>query len=252
VFRLSRVARTARLLNSIPELMILAKGMLIAVRSVLSILFLLTLVIYIFAVTFTQVLAGTPVAAGKFDSVPQSMNFLLLQVLCGFDAAFIDSLLTVGFVYYALFLVFLLLASLTIMNMLIGILCDVVATVADVEKDEAFNRDLDSQVMDLARTLDKSGSGTIFRDEFDEVTRNPALAQSLDELGVDVVSISDYAHFIFSQCEELSHQDFVMMVSQFRGCKGATVKDMMDMRKYVALELHYVKENLDDHMNNLR
>jgi len=252
IFRLSRVARTARLLNSIPELMILAKGILIAVRSVLSILFLLTLVIYIFAIVFTQLLSGTPVGAGKFDFVPQSMNFLLLQVLCGFDKEFIQSLLATGAVYYVLFLMFLLLTSLTIMNMLIGILCDVVRCVADVEKDAAFSRQLDDQVTDLAKTLDTTKSGTITKHEFDEVTRDPALARYLDELGVDIVGISDYAHFIFSQCEELSYQDFLMMVSQFRGAKGVTVKDMMDMRQFMALELQYVKGHLDMHMDNIQ
>lgn len=249
IFRLSRVARTARLLNSIPELMILAKGMMIAVRSVLSILFLLTLVIYIFAIMFTQLLDGTEVGEGKFGNVPQAMNFLLLQVLCGFDATVVNDMRSAGLVYYFLFLIFLLLASLTIMNMLIGILCDVVSTVASVEKDEAFVRELDSQVMDLAYKLDKRCNGTITESEFVEVTRNPVLTQCLDDLGVDVVGITDYATFIFSQVEELSYQDFQLMVSQFRGAKGVTVKDMMDMRKYVALELSYVKEHIGEFLD---
>lgn len=251
IFRLSRVARTARLLNSCPELMILARGMMVAVRSVVSILLLLLLVIYIFAIIFTQLLSAAEIGAGRFDSVLVSMNFLLLQVLCGFDVDFINAMLAAGFWYYATFLLFLLIASLTIMNMLIGILCDVVATVANVEKDEAFSRELDSQVTELAEMLDKSGSGTITHEEFDEVLSNPYLAQSLDDLGVDVVSISDYAAFIFSQCEELTYQDFLHMVSQFRGAKDATVKDMMDMRKCIAMELSYVKDSLDEHMNRV-
>merc|ERR1712217_444519 len=91
----------------------------------------------------------------------------------------------------------------------------------------------------------------ITEEQFAQVTQNPVLTQRLDDLGVDVVSITDYAGFIFSQCPDgLSYEDFQMMVSRFRGCKGATVKDMMDMRKYVALELSYVKDHLEDHLGS--
>jgi hypothetical protein len=61
IFRITRVARTAKLLHRVPELMILVKGMTIAMRSVFAILCLLSLTIYIFAIIFAQLLAGTAV-----------------------------------------------------------------------------------------------------------------------------------------------------------------------------------------------
>merc|ERR1719424_1135108 len=102
-------------------------------RSVFAILCLLTLCIYIFAVVFAQLLGGTAVGSGKFDSVPGAMNTLMVQVLCGFDADFMNEMLSAGIVYYILFVAYCLLGSLTIMNMLIGILCEVVGAVADAE-----------------------------------------------------------------------------------------------------------------------
>merc|ERR1719379_1649492 len=69
VFRLMRAARMARLLKNIPELMIMAKGIVAATRATASILALLAIVIYIFAIAFTQLLAGTDVSDGKLDEV---------------------------------------------------------------------------------------------------------------------------------------------------------------------------------------
>eukprot|EP00971_Amphidinium_carterae_P310101 6162068-Amphidinium_carterae.1 len=75
LFRLGRIARTARVLNVLPELRILAKGMMMAVRSVLSIVCLLFLTVYTFAIVFTQTLAGTQLGADHFGTVPEAMNF---------------------------------------------------------------------------------------------------------------------------------------------------------------------------------
>jgi len=70
------------------------------------------IVIYVFAVTFTMNLSGADGLSGAFDSVPRSMNTLLLQVLCGADATFIQMLLSIHWVYYLLYLAFMLLALL--------------------------------------------------------------------------------------------------------------------------------------------
>merc|ERR1719214_427084 len=59
LLRLSRMARVARLLRALPELMILIKGMLSATRSVFFTLCLLTIIMYVFGIAFTQLCRGT-------------------------------------------------------------------------------------------------------------------------------------------------------------------------------------------------
>merc|ERR1712066_88379 len=93
ILRLSRIGRMERLLRSTPELYILVKGMVSAMRSVCSTMGLLFIMIYIYGILFTQLLADFKFKkAGIFETVPQSMNFLLLQVVCGFDPDFMTSL----------------------------------------------------------------------------------------------------------------------------------------------------------------
>jgi hypothetical protein len=100
LIRIFRVARATRLLHGAPELLILARGMVAGMRSVLAVLLMLMLIIYIYGIVFTMTLAGTaPIGAEHFATVPLSMNFLLLQVLCGTEAHFLESLFAVHWSY---------------------------------------------------------------------------------------------------------------------------------------------------------
>lgn len=237
MFRLVRVARATRLLHSMPELGVLAQGMIQGVRSVLAVLCLLMLVIYVFAVTFTMTLSGTDGVSGVFDTVPQSMNFLLLQVLCGPDQAFISSLLAVHWAFYLLYLLFLLLAVLTLMNMLIGILCTVVANAAEMSKETTFLKEVETHTSRLAKALDSDGSGTISKDEFEILIKDPVMTTSFSDLGVDIVAVANFARFIYEQTDAISYANFALLVAKFRGTKSATVKDMMDVIHYLTVEL---------------
>merc|ERR1711974_407662 len=91
----------------------------------------------------TQLLSGTSFEDDVFESVGTSMNFLLVQVLCGFDSDSFAKMMSAGLPYYLLFVLYQIMSSLTLMNMLIGVLCDVVSTVADVEKEESFTREVE-------------------------------------------------------------------------------------------------------------
>merc|ERR1719210_2892589 len=74
LMRLSRMARMARLLRAIPELMILIKGMVAAMRSVILTLALLIIMPYVFGIAFTQMCNETKELEVKyFDSVMGSM-----------------------------------------------------------------------------------------------------------------------------------------------------------------------------------
>jgi len=244
LFRLTRVARTARLVANFPELMILAKGMIIAMRSVAAVLALLGIIIYIFSIVFTELLADSPSGTGIFENVPQSMNTLLLQVLSGFDEDMMKNLMNTDPACYLIFLVYVLIASLTIMNMLIGILCDVVSNVASEEAEDAFVHEVENLVTKLMAELDEDGSGTLSKEEFDGIIMNQDMMHVLRGFGVDVVGIVDFASFLFTECDELSFADFLQLVVQFRESKAATVRDVMDLRKYLARELSSLEARL--------
>jgi voltage-gated sodium channel len=253
VFRLTRVARTARLVGNIPELLILCKGMSVAVRSVAAVLCLLGLVIYVFSILLTDLVgsAPNPTLSGNFDSVLDSMHTLLIQVVSGFDADLMKSLYHADFTVYLVFLVYFLVASLTVMNMLIGILCDVVANVAGDERESSFVQKVEGLVSKLMQDLDTDGSKTLSKEEFDGIIYNQDMMRVLYDQGVDVVGIVDFGSFLFQETEELSFADFLSLVIQFRESKPATMKDVMDLRKYLARELACLEARLTTNLGIL-
>lgn len=244
LFRLVRVARAARLLHAAPELLILAKGIFAAIRSVMAVMCLLSLVVYVFAILFTQLLSGTAAGAGIFDNVPQALNSLLLAVLCGPEALMINTLLTEGRIYYVLFIVFVLLALFTIMNMLIGILTGVVCEVSQSDKEEHLEADLEQEITRLTLMIDVDQSGTISKEEFESILTDTEMTYNFYCLGIDIVGAADFAKHIFDHMDEISFADFLHLVIQFRRDKGVTGKDIMAMRKFISMEMLWLEARL--------
>merc|ERR1719298_171380 len=78
LLRLLRLTRMARLMRSVPELVTLLKGMAAAVRSVSSVLVLLIIFTYIFAIIFKQQTEGDEELEVMFGMIPEAMWNLLM------------------------------------------------------------------------------------------------------------------------------------------------------------------------------
>merc|ERR1712151_1209243 len=96
-----------------------------------------------------------------------------------------------------LFFLFVLLASLTVMNMLIGVLCEVVSAVAATEKEEMLVTYVHQKLHKVVTMLDTDGGGTISKNEFVKILENGDAVRCLQDVGVDVIGLVDFADFIF-------------------------------------------------------
>jgi hypothetical protein len=244
MFRLTRVARLARVLRNLPELMILVKGMVVAIRSVVATLALLMIIIYVFALLLTQQLSGTEDAIGSFETVPQAMNTLLLNGIFTEEREFISKMLGISGVYYTISIIYLLLASLTVGNMLIGVLCEVVSVTASVEKEEMMLTDLSHKITTLIGADVQSGTHRVSRERFVSLLDNQEAVDNLHDAGIDIVALVDFADFIFKGDDELELAAFMEKVVQFRGTNHATVKDIVDTRMFLSSEISALNSRL--------
>mmetsp|Transcript_13072 Transcript_13072/g.33698 ORF Transcript_13072/g.33698 Transcript_13072/m.33698 type:complete len:742 (+) Transcript_13072:107-2332(+) len=262
IFRLLRLSRLARMLRSMPELMILIKGMVAATRSVFFTLCLLFILLYVFAILMTQLTDGSPIYDPEhenyFKSIPTSMYSLLLY------GTFLDNLgpvmadimkVHVGFAF--LFLVFIALSALMVMNMLIGVLCEVVQAVATTEKEEMLLSFVKNKMQQIVRAIDVDGGGTISKVEFKTILKKPEAILALDEVGVDPIGLVDFIDFIFedenhndpdvdTKDKELTFNEFMDVVLEFRGCNKATVKDIHKITRLLRNDLKMLTEKVDN------
>eukprot|EP00747_Dinoflagellata_sp_TGD_P085875 gnl/TRDRNA2_/TRDRNA2_163051_c1_seq2.p1 gnl/TRDRNA2_/TRDRNA2_163051_c1~~gnl/TRDRNA2_/TRDRNA2_163051_c1_seq2.p1 ORF type:complete len:143 (-),score=45.02 gnl/TRDRNA2_/TRDRNA2_163051_c1_seq2:237-665(-) len=133
--------------------------------------------------------------------------------------------------------------------MLIGVLCEVVSAVAATEKETLEVAYVKSKLQDFLQEIDEDTDGKISKGEFVKILENVGAARALSEVGVDPVGLVDFADFIFDDEDggdsELEFGQFMEVVLQLRGSNNATVKDIVDLRKFV-------KNCFDHHYDRIR
>merc|ERR1719201_1805455 len=125
----------ARLMKQCPELMIIIKGLLASIRSVGCTAILLLLVLYIWSILFTtEFHEGARKEDELADTIHYHFGTMGRSMFCLFIMGTILDDVTVAtnairetknWFMLGLFFVFILISSFTILNMLIGILCEV-------------------------------------------------------------------------------------------------------------------------------
>lgn len=283
ILRLLRLTRMVRLMRSVPELVTLLKGMAIAARSVCYTLLLLLIILYIFSIIFKSQLTDTHVEGLKayFPGIPRSMYTLLLAGCLLDDMSKIGDLLVKhSIVLGVVFIIFVLLSSLMVLNMLIGVLCAVVTAVAAAEKEKALVNYVKSKLVGVLERLDEDQNGTISKGEFDQLVNIPEAINALNELGVDVPNLMSLADFLFeveeadeskstegkkvtpdgSQSEiaavevpsnqedegkSMTFAEFLEMVIRLRSENQPSVADIVELRKLIFKGQKQVQRRID-------
>lgn len=248
LMRLTRLLRMARLIRLLPELLILVKAIAAAGRSVGFTFLLLGVCVYVFAIALRMTLAGTAVGSDRFTNIPLSMHSLIMHgTFLDAVSDVMEELRTQNVLGFFMMYIFILISAVTIMNMLIGILCEVITAVADAEKN-AMQVSLTTEVLQtcLEAGADTDKDGNIDRDEFRGMMGNPRVRKVLKEVDVDVQTLANFVDVLFEDEDgglplaKLPFAEFMTRLLKLRGSNTATVKDLVDLRKWMSREL---KEN---------
>merc|ERR1712070_608658 len=84
------------------------------------------------------------------------------------------------------FMIFVLSSALTVMNMLIGVLCEVVSVVAAHEKEDNAIRLIKDKLLGMLMDLDEDNSGLLSREEIGRVLDDSHAQAVLESLNVSV------------------------------------------------------------------
>jgi len=236
MLRLLRLARMARLMRSFPELIAMIKGVKVASRAVGSALMMLTGLVYVFAIIMFTLLkdAKAPEVHERFSTLGFVMWTLLI------DGTFMDS---IGFVSRSLIenelwvalvvlMLFVLGSALTVMNMLIGVLCEVVSAVAAAEKEDAAIRIVKDKLLVMLKEMDEDNSGRISRSEIQQVLDNNQALSTLESLEVDVNYLMEQLDMQFEDGEDLTIHAIMDLILMLRGDRAPTMRDMLQSNNF--------------------
>ena len=248
--RLTRICHVAKLVKFMPELQILIKAMLVAFRSVFFALMLLLASHYTLAIAFHVTLQGQQVGNELFGSVLASMQTLFVHCTL-MDEVFqlVDPLvkedlfLHVICVYLVMFL-----NAITLMNILIGIVVEVISTVAAAERASVNVKWVHEVIDQFWGDAQRMG-----QNELKILLRGNQAMGALKLVGVDADILMETIDDCFKDSRaaragmepEIAHGEFVDLVLGLRGSNTATVKDVVELRRVFRRTQKVMAKHLD-------
>lgn len=201
LLRLLRLTRMARLMRSVPELMTLVKGMISATKSVFFILLFLILVMYVWAIIMTSIVGDNEntdpepdTCEHMFGTIGDSLMSLFTNGVLGDNlSAAVQAILDypngegsgTGLFLMWLFFVFFAISSMTLLNMLIGVLCEVITGTATTENENNVISGIRCCIEDAFYLIDTNQDGRICEAEWGQIKNNTQVRAQLSALGVD-------------------------------------------------------------------
>lgn len=263
LFRLVRLGRVARLIQAMPELVTMMKGIFMASRAVTSSLVLVCALTYVCGIIMHMLVSDfAEVREDYFGTLPLCIWTLLVYgVLQDEIGQVLNALLEVGTlgssVAVGVFLFFTLFSAVTVLNMLIGVLCEVVHEVRTGEREEHFLTVMQKTILVELNKHD-TGSGFISKSELLSVLSDRDLKEVLKELNVDVAYIVELQYLFNHRPSDEKCIDVASVVELlllFRGDQPATVRSMVIGQAYtrwaLAQELHELEQTLERNVEDL-
>eukprot|EP00929_Paragymnodinium_shiwhaense_P060880 TRINITY_DN30394_c0_g1_i1.p1 TRINITY_DN30394_c0_g1~~TRINITY_DN30394_c0_g1_i1.p1 ORF type:complete len:674 (+),score=146.58 TRINITY_DN30394_c0_g1_i1:72-2093(+) len=251
MLRLSRMARMVRLLRAFPELLALVKGIGVAARSVFFTACLMLSITYMFAVLLTQLTQDSAVSEMYFDTVPDAMKNLLISSIFPDMADMLNDTGMESWLWTFILTAFICLISLTLLNMLIGVLCEVVTVVSAMEKEELVGNFLFEELNSLLPSGSVDSETVVTKEDFCVLLWTPNAVRLLTEIGIDVVALASVVDVLFPPGKTYEYSDVVSLLLDLRGSNTATVKDVVDLRKFTAQMLDGLKDDIIDAISTM-
>jgi len=231
-------------------------------------LVLLGLILYVFGIIFkSQVQEGSMIQKEYFATVWSSMWHLLMH------GTFLDSVSTVAedvwnanAVLGFTFLIFIFISCLTVMNMLIGIVCEVIDNVKQGEEEQIDKFFLETNLLDVLECYDMNDDHHIGKKEFDLFMQNPEVIDALHKFGTDPKGLALLSQITFDDSAKMdesgniSHfskategnaklpfDQVLEMINRLKGDNPSSVTDIMELRKFVqqALEQQHQEAGIE-------
>merc|ERR1719350_1747308 len=180
------------------------------------------LLVYVFAIFLYMFLKDENLLPKKFGTLGLCMWTLMLDGTIMDNPGsvlrpLLDQSTFASVIAVCVFLLFVLLSASTVMNMLIGVLCEVVSAVGHHEREEAAIRLLKQSILVELLKFDKDGDALISKEEFEYIMKDESAMRALVSLGVDVHYLRDYQNMLYEWEAEYSIEAIMQLCLVCRG-----------------------------------
>mmetsp|Transcript_26639 Transcript_26639/g.35900 ORF Transcript_26639/g.35900 Transcript_26639/m.35900 type:complete len:282 (+) Transcript_26639:1-846(+) len=204
--KMLRIARVFRVFRFFKELSLLALMILDSMKSLMWALLMLSIILYVFAILFTQSatdyiksireLQQTPMMAPEvqrmFGTIPNTLYSLLQAMLGGVSwGVASDALFDIHWTSAGLFFFYIFFTMLAFLNITTGVFVDNAVETARTQRDFLVQKETElkerylAEMRDLFMEMDEDGSGTVSLEEVNAYFVDPRVQSYFAALGLD-------------------------------------------------------------------
>jgi len=204
IARFFRLAPILRATHHFPRLQMLLQAMGASMKSAASASVILGVLIYGLSLAMRICLHNVPAEDVQeyFGSVGVCMWTLLMDATLLCDPKIPLTILYVAddyrsYICFCLFFICVLFSAVTLMNMLIGMMCEVVSKTTSKKKEDHAIQALKQSVLVQLQKFDRNGNNMISFDELDHVLSDDATLKIFDQFGIDMDYVEQFANMLF-------------------------------------------------------
>jgi len=258
MLRLFKLSRMARLMKAFPELVTMIKALVHSLRAIASSMILIGLMVYTWSILLMSLLKPETELNEfleksydfRFDRMSDCMWVLLAAGTLMLDntAPLVKALLfsdrAIQVISGACFVIYLFLSALLILQMLIGVLCDVVSQQGhDARAAEAVALVKQELLGDLRMFED--GEGKISKQSLRQVLESPASKATLKKLKINRLFLTNVANLMFHDTTAAIPVKTIMeLMIMCRGDNGANVSIISSALCFLTKEIKSLKHSM--------
>jgi len=174
----------------------------------------------------------------------------------------VSAILEEGILVTCVFWLFFAISSLTLLNMLIGVLCEVISKKAGEEKEAMGETEMRTTFAEAFKVLDTNMDGRVTRLEWEQMRTNQSVLKSFENQGIEPEimeeSLEKMSEAIFTKKNEsgegLCLEDFVSKLLDVQPAKAASCLELKLLRSKVEMrdgKLCKYLETLETEINKL-